>query len=889
MISLLYVDDEPVLLELCRNFLEQEGDISVTTVSSVQEALRLLISGRFDAIISDYQMPDIDGLQFLQRVRQQYPDIPFILFTGRGREEVVIKAINSGVDSYVQKGGDPKAQFKELTHLIRQVVRRRKAENELRLMKFSVDHASEGILWMRTDGTITYYNDALCLMLGYTPQEFSLLSLKDIRPGFSPNSPGGIFDNPEGHLSAAREVILRKKDGSLIPVELMLNSSVQGKESQVFAFVRDISERRRAETDLEQAVRQLMTREDELRRQFEDLKKSDCAIREIRERYRMLLDETEDWIWESDGAGHITRSSFQVQDLLGYGPWEITGKTVGDLLMPEERPRVTPVLEGYFARNEAFRAISLKMMHRDGAARELELSGTPMFSPEGGFLGFHGIARPCLAGTRPADHPDRIPGYRALLEHVGDAIIVTDAETGMIVDANQKALALVKRSQSEISGLHESVLHPPVNSVDGSACHADIPDAEVSEEVLVDREGTRIPVIASTKCICVGSRGLRIGIYHDISDLLAIQEALKEKSGELDRFFTTGPDLFCILDAEGRILRLNPAGGSLLGSPVNEPEMRSLFDAIDQEDREATRTVIHNLVRSGRAVTFVNRVRHTDGSCIWLEWPAFMPGRKRIYAVARDMTEQRRVETALAEATRKLHLLSDLTCHDIKNKLTVLTGYLDLFRKCPGEPYFSMYADKIGETVAAIAAQIEFTRVYKTLGNAAPGWYSVSRLSVDACSHTSIPPDSVRSEAGSWDIFADPLIERVFSVLIDNVVKHAATFTEIRCTARESLQGLLIVFEDNGVGIPQDSKERIFERGMGQSGSFAYNLYLAREILSITGITIRETGHAGKGARFEMLVPKGMYRRSLPDTADDYDSVVRAPHFITSTHHTRSI
>ncbi|MDD4484479.1 MAG: response regulator, partial [Methanoregula sp.] len=131
MISLLYVDDEPVLLDLCRTFLEREGDITVTPASSAKDALKLLAAGKYDAIVSDYQMPDTDGIRFLRTVRSQYPDIPFILFTGRGREEVVIEAINSGADSYVQKGGEPKAQFKELSHLIHQVVRRRKAENEL--------------------------------------------------------------------------------------------------------------------------------------------------------------------------------------------------------------------------------------------------------------------------------------------------------------------------------------------------------------------------------------------------------------------------------------------------------------------------------------------------------------------------------------------------------------------------------------------------------------------------------------------------------------------------------------------------------------------------------------------------------------------------------------
>ena len=88
MISLLYVDDEQALLNLFRRFLEQEGDISVITVTQqAGEALALLASGKFDAIISDYQMPDIDGIAFLRTVRLQLPEMPFILFTGRGAKK----------------------------------------------------------------------------------------------------------------------------------------------------------------------------------------------------------------------------------------------------------------------------------------------------------------------------------------------------------------------------------------------------------------------------------------------------------------------------------------------------------------------------------------------------------------------------------------------------------------------------------------------------------------------------------------------------------------------------------------------------------------------------------------------------------------------------------
>ncbi|MEI6841331.1 MAG: response regulator [Methanomicrobiales archaeon] len=108
-LRVLYVDDEPDLLDIGRLFLEEDGDFTVTTALNAPEAVRLLEQEKFDAIISDYQMPEMDGIQFLLAVRARFGLIPFILFNGKGREEVVIQAINSGADFYLQKGGDPGA------------------------------------------------------------------------------------------------------------------------------------------------------------------------------------------------------------------------------------------------------------------------------------------------------------------------------------------------------------------------------------------------------------------------------------------------------------------------------------------------------------------------------------------------------------------------------------------------------------------------------------------------------------------------------------------------------------------------------------------------------------------------------------------------------------
>jgi signal transduction histidine kinase len=139
-----------------------------------------------------------------------------------------------------------------------------------------------------------------------------------------------------------------------------------------------------------------------------------------------------------------------------------------------------------------------------------------------------------------------------------------------------------------------------------------------------------------------------------------------------------------------------------------------------------------------------------------------------------------------------------------------------------------------------------------------PRWQGVNQVFLYAISHLDSLKVTRDIRVDNLEIFADPLLEKAFFNVSENTFLHGKGATVISLHYEEADNGLLIVYSDNGIGIAAEERPKIFERGYGKNTGLG--LFLAREILSITGITIQETGVEGKGVRFEMFVPKGAYR-----------------------------
>jgi PAS domain S-box-containing protein len=223
-----------------------------------------------------------------------------------------------------------------------------------------------------------------------------------------------------------------------------------------------------------------------------------------------------------------------------------------------------------------------------------------------------------------------------------------------------------------------------------------------------------------------------------------------------------------------------------------------------------------------------------------------------------EIQERKRFETAIQLANRKLNTLSSITRHDILNQITAIVMYLSLAEEVETNPAVLEHLQKIEQITHLIQKQIRFTRDYQNIGVSSPQWQNVADTVNNSVNNLDLGAVRLENDLGTLEIYADYLLEKVFYNLIDNSLRHGEKVTACRVSYRIQEDGISIIYEDDGAGVPPAVKEKIFRREYYRNTG--YGLFLSLEILSITGISIKETGEQGKGARFEIHVPKEAYR-----------------------------
>jgi PAS domain S-box-containing protein len=224
-----------------------------------------------------------------------------------------------------------------------------------------------------------------------------------------------------------------------------------------------------------------------------------------------------------------------------------------------------------------------------------------------------------------------------------------------------------------------------------------------------------------------------------------------------------------------------------------------------------------------------------------------------ILGIGEDVTEE--------TLSLKIDLLFSITRRDILDQLSIIVNSLERAQLKSSREAMQTFFDKTLESIESIRNQMTFVRSLQDIGITSPTWQSVKKTFWEAVMLNPSNTIDIRVEMDDIELYADPLLPRVFYNLLANSIKHGDHhLTKIRLYTQKSGESLILVYEDNGKGIPLDEKEKIFEFGFGTGTGFG--LFLIRELLGYTGITITETGEPGKGAKFEIQVPKGKFRKA---------------------------
>jgi PAS domain S-box-containing protein len=355
-------------------------------------------------------------------------------------------------------------------------------------------------------------------------------------------------------------------------------------------------------------------------------------------------------------------------------------------------------------------------------------------------------------------------------------------------------------------------------------------------------------------------------IRYNLEELTQKEQALRESELRFRKLFENNALGVTMTAPNFRFVQVNPAFCAMIGY-TEEELTRMTFRDITHPDHIGEDIGHLRLLADKKIPVYRTDKRYIrkDGTILWASLNVSTIRSDDdilLFYIAQieDVTERKQSQHALRQANKKLTLLSSITRHDIKNKILSLNAYLEISKESLGDTAkLSEFITKEEQIARTIERQIAFTKEYENIGVTSPVWQDCRTLMDTAANQVQYGQITVKNDlpAGA-EVFADPLVIKVFYNLMDNAVRHGGKITMIRFLVQESGDDHVLVCEDDGNGIIAEEKEMIFERGFGKNTGLG--LALSREILDITSITIKETGEPGKGARFEITVPEGAYR-----------------------------
>ena len=698
-------------------------------------------------------------------------------------------------------------------------------------------------------------NDTACSMLGYTREEMLQMQPSDISTGhFDPPLPQ--ISRTLGQQGRARfETEHIHKNGEIIPVEVNAHIATLLGRRLTIAVVRDISERKRAD---------------------EELRKTKVLYDSLAARIRVGI-----YLLRSK-PGEALRLEYVSPRFA-----EIIGKSVDHLL--EDFDHVfSAVHPADIDRLLALSAECTREMRPylwegrllvRGEVRWIQIESIPEALQQGEAL-WHGMVLD-ITERKAAEERLRQSEQKFLttIDRSSDGVVVFDRR-GSILEWNASLTRMFGRSRAEMLGTpvwvfqqsllpEGSELRAPLEAMEKRAlAFLNAPDfsrVQNNEFEVRDREGRIRFVQVSMFPISAAGEGLFCAIVRDMTEERQAEAALRESEQKYRFIADNMAEVVVVLDMDMRVTYATPSVQGLLGYSVEESMSAGVEDIMTPASLLTIRKVFEDALASWGQEGGIQQLcleleeRKKDGTLIWVSNSMTFVQDKygepiAIISVSHDITERKMAEAALREANRKLNLLSSITRHDINNQMMVLSGELGLLEKRHPEVARDERLRKAKVAAESVSAMIQFTKAYEDIGVKAPTWHHVRELIAEAGGSSNLGGIKLANDvADDVEIFSDPLCLKVFCNLLDNVAKHSGHASTVRFRLLRQEGGHALVCEDDGVGVSAQMKEKIFLRR--PDGDHGIGLFLSREILAITGISITEEGIPGSGARFVMRVP----------------------------------
>jgi PAS domain S-box-containing protein len=734
----------------------------------------------------------------------------------------------------------------------------RQSEEKYRLI---ADNTADHIWIFDMDLNLTYSSPSVVRMKGFTVEETLSHSLHEIMTPASVESVLKRFEkemalelsggaDPDRIVSFETEEYC--KDGSTILVEnkATLLRDAEGKPVGILGVSRDITERKQA----------------------------DYALQVSEERFRQLFNNASDAIFlhevRDDGKPGVF---IEVNDAachkLGYTREELMNMEVSDINTPESNEMIPEIMPALFDKLH----VTFECSHqkKDGEVIPVEVA-THLFHLNNQNV-ILSICRDISERKSAEEALTRSERQLAdIIDFLPDATFVVD-KTGTIIAWNRAIEKMTGVLASDMLGKnnYEYALpfygeRRPILIDLAMQCDTQFPrkysefkrDGQQvkSESIIANFRGEDV-TLWSIATPLYDQSGRLIGSIEsirDVSERKKTDDALHEALDTLKTVMDSLEAFVYVCDMQTyEILFINRFGRAICGEVIGEKCYRSLQKNQDGPCLFCTNEKIvdeYGNPNGGYVWEFQNTITKRwyqchDRAIRWID------GRIVRLEISTDITKQKLAEHALKQANRQLNLLSEITRHDILNTVNAMQLLANLVEMKVDITPAAKDFENLETAISVIQSQIEFTRVYQDLGSHNPQWISLHNIL------TSLPvPQGIRliNNSADIEIFSDPLLNKVFENLLDNSIRHGKTVSTITISSKPGQHDMTIIFEDDGAGIPAAEKEVIFERGYGKNTGFG--LFFIREILSITGIIISETGLEGIGVRFEISLPKEMWR-----------------------------